>query len=339
MLGQRESQFLAQGAVQLLARVRVVAQEEARVLPPLPDALAVVAEPRAGLLQQTVEHAQVEQVGLARNPFAENQVELRLPEGSGQLVLHHLGARVVADDAVAVLDGRHPADVHPHVGVEPQRPSARRGLRVAEHHSDLHPQLVDKNQAGLRLVDQRLQLPQRLRHQPRLQAHLRVAHVAFQLLPRHQRRHRVHHHHVHCAGLNQRLRNLQRFVAAVGLRHQQVVHIHAQLARVDSIQGVLGIDERRHPALLLRFGNHVQRQRGLAARLGTKNLYYAPARHATHAQRRIQRQAAGGNHCHRNQRRSLPQTHDGPFAEVLFNLRNRQIQVPLSLIRHRFALV
>ena len=40
LLGQRESQFLAQGAVQLLARVRVSAQEEACVLPPLPDALA-----------------------------------------------------------------------------------------------------------------------------------------------------------------------------------------------------------------------------------------------------------------------------------------------------------
>ena len=40
------------------------------------------------------------------------------------------------------------------------------------------------------------ELAQRLRHQPRLHAHVAVAHLAIQFGFGHQRRHRVHHQHV-----------------------------------------------------------------------------------------------------------------------------------------------
>ena len=51
---------------------------------------------------------------------------------------------------------------------------------------------------------------------------------------------------------NQRFRDFQRLLAVVRLRYQEIVHVHAQLARVDGIEGVLGVNERRLAAQLLR---------------------------------------------------------------------------------------
>ena len=81
--------------------------------------------------------------------------------------------------------------------VELERVAAGRGLGVAEHDADLHADLVDEDDdrvATCAMVAG--QLAQRLRHEPRLQAHLRIAHLALDLGARHQRRHRVDDEHV-----------------------------------------------------------------------------------------------------------------------------------------------
>ena len=89
------------------------------------------------------------------------------------------------------------------------------------------------------------ELPERLAHQAGLQSHVRVAHLALDLGPGHERRDRVHHDHVHRVAADQHLGDLQRLLARVRLRDQEVVHVDPQLARVLDVERVLGVDEGR----------------------------------------------------------------------------------------------
>ena len=75
-------------------------------------------------------------------------------------------------------------------------------------------------------------LRMRLRHQPRLHAHVAIAHFAVELGLGHQRGHRIDHQHVDRAGGDQRAGDFERLLAVIRLRNQQIVDIHAQLAGV-----------------------------------------------------------------------------------------------------------
>ena len=146
------------------------------------------------------------------------------------LVLHHLDAGAVADDLVAVLDGADAADVEPDRGVEFERVAAGGGLGVAEHHADLHADLVDEDHHAVCDFEiERGELAQRLAHQPRLQPMLHVAHLALDLGLGRQRGDRVDHEHVDRAGAHQRLGDLERLLAGVGLGDQQILEIDAEL--------------------------------------------------------------------------------------------------------------
>src|SRR5437763_1545149 len=59
--------------------------------------------------------------------------------------------------------------------------STMRGFRIAEHHADLLADLVDEDDGGFALGDRSRELSQRLAHQAGLQAHVAVAHFAFDL--------------------------------------------------------------------------------------------------------------------------------------------------------------
>src|SRR5215470_14722019 len=158
--------------------LRMLAQEVARVLATLADALALEGVPGPGLLEDALLRVDVDKLALLRDAGAVEDVELDLPEWRRDLVLHHLHLGAAADHLVAVLDGPDAADVEAHRGVELERVATRGGLGVAEHHADLHADLVDEDDDGPRLGDGPGELAQRLRHQARLQPHLRVAHVA-----------------------------------------------------------------------------------------------------------------------------------------------------------------
>ncbi len=148
----------------------------------------------------------------------------------------------------------------------------------------------------LRLRHHAGELAQRLRHQPRLQAHVAVAHLAVQFGLGNQRRHRIHHQHVDRSRGDQRAGDLERLLAVIGLRNQQVVDIHAQLFGVGRIERVFHVDERRHAALLLRFGDHLQGDGGLAGRFRAEDLDDAAARKAAHAQSGVQRDGTRRDH-------------------------------------------
>ena len=126
----------------------VFLQELLRVLAALAEPLAAVREPGAALFDNALIDGKIEQIAGARNPFAVHHVELGFAERGRHLVLDDLDARPAADHDVAVLDARDAADVHAHRRVELQRAPASGGFRIAEHHTDLLPQLVDEDEAG-----------------------------------------------------------------------------------------------------------------------------------------------------------------------------------------------
>jgi len=62
----------------------------------------------------------------------------------------------------------------------------------------------------------------------------------------------------------------------IGLRDQEIVHADAELAGIDRIERVLGVDEGAGAALLLRLGHAMQRQRGLARGFRAIDLDHPP---------------------------------------------------------------
>ena len=109
---------------------------------------------------------------------------------------------------------------------------------------------------------------------------MRFAHFAVEFGLGHQRRHRVHYQHVNRAGTDQRFGDFQRLLARIRLRNQQVVDINAQFLGIPRIQRVLGIHKRRQPAVPLRLGDDLKRNRRLARRLRPENFNDAAARNA-----------------------------------------------------------
>jgi hypothetical protein len=74
-----------------------------------------------------------------------------------------------------------------------------------------------------------------------------VAHFAVELGLGDEGGNGVDDQHVDGAGADQGLGNLQRLLAAIGLRNQQVVHIHAELFGVAGVERVLGVDKGGQP--------------------------------------------------------------------------------------------
>ena len=114
------------------------------------------------------------------------------------------------------------------------------------------------------MVDGGYQLAQRLRHQPGLEADMRLAHFAIELGAGGQRGHGVDHHDVQRVAFHQRFADVQRFLAGVGLGDEQVVDVDADLLGIARIKRVLGIDEGRRAACLLGVGDHMGDERGFS---------------------------------------------------------------------------
>ena len=139
------------------------------------------------------------------------------------------------------------------------------------------------------------ELAQRLAHQPRLQAGQLVAHLAFDLGLGHQRRHRVDDDDVDAARAHQHVGDLEPLLAGVRLRDQQVADVDAELAGVDRVERVLGVDVGGGAAGLLHLRDDLQAQRGLAGGFRAVDLDDAAARQAADAERDVEAERAGGH--------------------------------------------
>ena len=99
-----------------------------------------------------------------------------------------------------------------------------------------------------------------------------------------------------------------------------------ELLGVGRVERVFGVDEGRQAAGFLRFGDDLQRQGGLARRLGPEDLDDAPARDAADAERVVDAERAGRDHVHRADGLVLAEPHDGAFAELLFDLADGHVE-------------
>ena len=136
----------------------------------------------------------------------------------------------------------------------------------------------------------------------------------------------IDHQHVDRAGAHQRVGDLERLLAGVGLGDQQVVDVDAELARIDRVERVLGIDEGADAALLLRFGQAMQRERGLAGGFRPVDLDHAAARQAADAERDVEPERAGGDGVDVHRLVVLAEPHDRALAEIALDLGERGIQ-------------
>src|SRR3984885_2615671 len=160
-LADRHQQALAQQLVDLVRHCRVVAQVLAHVLLALTDAVALVAVPGAGFVDQVLRHDQFDDLAFTRGALAVQDLEFALAERRGHLVLDYLDAGFRTDDLLALLYRADATDVQAHRGVEFQRVAAGGGLRAAEHYADLHADLIDEDHQRAGLLDVGGELAQR----------------------------------------------------------------------------------------------------------------------------------------------------------------------------------
>src|SRR5262249_61612188 len=85
----RPRSILAALRLDLRGELRMFLQVLARVVLTLPDPILLVGEPRARLVEHLVLDAELEDLALARDALAVEDVEDRLAERRGDLVLYH----------------------------------------------------------------------------------------------------------------------------------------------------------------------------------------------------------------------------------------------------------
>jgi hypothetical protein len=162
-----------------------------------------------------------------------------------------------------------------------------------------------------------------------------IAHVALELGLRDQRRDRVDHDDVDRSRAHQHVGDLERLLAVVGLREEQLLGAHAELAGVADVERVLGVDERARAAAALGLGDDVQGERRLARGLRSVHLDDAAARKAACAERDVEPQGARRDRRDLGERLPLAEPHDGALAELLLDLRDRRGERLSFLLLHR----
>ena len=182
------------------------------------------------------------------------------------------------------------------------------------------------------LVERAGELAQRLAHQPGLQADVRVAHLALDLGLRRQRRDRVDRDDGERARADEQLADLERLLARVGLRDEQLVDVDADPLRVRRVHRVLGVDERADAAAALRLGDHVVDERRLARRLGPEDLDHAAARQPADAERHVERERARRDGADRDLR-LVVHLHDGALAELALDLPEHRVECFFAIHR------
>jgi hypothetical protein len=89
---------------------------------------------------------------------------------------------------------------------------------------------------------------------------------------------------------------------------------------------MLGVDERAGAAALLRLGDRVQRERGLAGTFRAVDLHDPPARQPADPQRKVEPERSGRDHLDMVIDTARAHAHDGALAEGPLDLRHRGIQ-------------
>ncbi len=154
---------------------------------------------------------------------------------------------------------------------------------------------------------------------------MRVAHLAFDFRFRHQGRDGVQHDDINSAAANERFHNLQRLLACIRLRDIEVIDIYAEIFGIDRIERMLHVDKRRRTAELLRFSYDMQRNCGFTGGFRPVDLDNSAPGQTIDPKGDIQLQAARRDDGDFHIGGMIAQPHDGAFAELLLNLRERAV--------------
>src|SRR6185437_7356714 len=119
--GRRYADGFANLRFDLRSGVGMLAQELACVVLPLPDLVARVCIPGTRFFDDPVIDAELDDLALAADALAVQDVEECLAKRRRNLVLDDLDARFFADDFLAALDRADAADVEAHRRVELER--------------------------------------------------------------------------------------------------------------------------------------------------------------------------------------------------------------------------
>src|SRR6202790_1846870 len=318
--GHRNADCGADLGLDLCRDVTVLSQPLAGVVLALADLVAVVRVPGAGLLDDVMHHAKLDDFAFTRNTFTVENIEQRFAKRRRDLVLDHFDPRFVGDDFLAALDRANAADDEPDRGVELECVAAGGRLRVAAHHSDFHADLIDENNQNIGALDIRRELAQRLTHQPSLQAGQLVAHFAFDFRLGHERGNRIDDNDVDSARAHQHIGNFQALLPRIRLGNEHLADVHPQLAGIDRIERILGVDIGGDSAELLLLRYNLQAERRLARGFGSIDLDHAPTRQAADTKRDVQAERSGRHHLQIVLHLGLAHLHDRALAELLFNL-------------------
>ena len=120
--------------------------------------------------------------------------------------------------------------------------------------------------------------------------------------------------------------DFQRLLAGVGLRDQEVVDLDPELARIDRVERVLGVDEGADAALLLGFRHGVQASVVLPERFRPVNLDHPPARQPADAERDVEAERARWDGLDIHRLVVLAEPHDRALAEIALDLGERGIE-------------
>ena len=205
------------------------------------------------------------------------------------------------------------------------------GFGAAEEHADLLAQLVNENSGGAARIERTGKLAKRLRHEARLEAHVRVAHLAFDFGLWRKCCDGVDDENVDRARAHEHVGNFESLLAGVGLRHEKCIDIDAELLRVFRIEGVLRIDEGSNAARPLRVCNRVERNRGFTAGLRTVDLDDTTAGKTTDTERDVKCDRPRGNDFD-GRACVVAKAHNRAFAELTVNLCERVFERLIAVL-------
>src|SRR6516164_1858573 len=161
-----------------------------------------------------------------------------------------------------------------------------------------------------------------------------VTHLTLEFGARNEGRHRIDDQDIYRARAHQRVSDLERLLARIGLRNQELVDIDPELASVSRIESMFRIDESASPTPALSLGNYVQCESGFAGALRTVDLDDTPARQSADPECDIKAERARRDHLCLRRGLARPEFHNRTLAKSAFNLAERRVQSPLLV--HRF---
>ncbi len=225
-----------------------------------------------------------------------------------------------------VLQRLDPPDVDTHRGVELQRLAAGGRLGITEQDADLLPKLVDENRGGAGIARD---APVSLRSAWLISRACRPTWLS-PISPS-----------ISARGISAATESMtmtsiapERIsVSAISSACSPVSGCETSRLSVSTpsffaysrVERVLGVDERRHAAGLLRVGDRVQRERRLAAGLRAVDLDDAPSRQPADAERHVERDRPRRYHFHRRPR-LVSKAHHRPLAVRALDLGDRVLE-------------